>query len=397
VKILWIKSDFLHPTNRGGQIRTLEMLRRLHCRHEVHFVGFDDPAQPEGPEKSSQYCSRAYPVRHVPPSKESAAFYWQLAGNLFSPLPVVISRQKSQEMTRLVSDLISQHKFDAVVSDFLSPSINIPDLARSVLFQHNVETMIWRRRAEHASNAVQKGYLGLQARRMFNYEKLTCRAVRRVIAVSRADAESMERMFGLEGVPHVSTGVDVEGMTPPAGPAATAAFSADLVFTGSMDWMPNIDAAQRFAAEILPIIRRQKPDCSLAIVGRMPPRSLQQLAERDPRITVTGTVPDVRPFLWGSQVSIVPLRIGGGTRLKIYEAMAARVPVISTTIGAEGLEIHPPHDIRIADSPEDFAAQCLELLADRSARERMRARAYELVATRFSWKHVIDDFERLLA
>jgi glycosyltransferase involved in cell wall biosynthesis len=360
----------------------------------VHYVGFDDPAQPEGPAKSSEYCSRAYPIRHVPPPKGSAAFFAQLAGNLFSPLPAVISRQKSGQMSRVIAGLMEQHTFDSVVCDFLSPSINIADLARCVLFQHNVETMIWQRRAQHGSTAAQKAYLGLQARRMFHYERSVCRAAGKVIAVSRADAESMEQMFGISNVPHVSTGVDVEGMTPPAGCPPPA---ADLIFVGSMDWMPNIDAVERFAAEILPLIRRQRPDCSLTIAGRMPPRQVERLAEQDPRITVTGTVPDIRPFLWGARVSIVPLRIGGGTRLKIYEAMAARVPVVSTTIGAEGLDIHPPSDIRIADSPEDFAAQCVELLAGATERERIAARAYELVATRFSWEHVIDDFERLLA
>jgi glycosyltransferase involved in cell wall biosynthesis len=151
-----------------------------------------------------------------------------------------------------------------------------------------------------------------------------------------------------------------------------------------------------FVREALPLIRRARPECSLTIVGRTPPPSINALAREDPRIRVTGTVADIRPELWKAAVSIVPLRIGGGTRLKIYESMAGRVPVVSTSIGAEGLEIHPPDDIRIADSPADFAAACLELLSDPSRRQRQAAAAWEMVAASFSWEHVARCFERVL-
>lgn len=393
MKILWIKSDFLHPTNRGGQIRTLEMLKRLHRSHEVHFVGGENPAEPEGPAKSGEYSTRAYPVQHSPTRKGSPAFYAELALNLFSPVPAVINRHRSAAMYRLIGELAARERFDAMVCDFLNPAINIPDLPRCVLFQHNVETMIWARQAQHATGLLRKSYLRLQAHRMFDYERKVCRAVRRVIAVSPADSDAMQKMFQLQDVPWVRTGVDVEFM---ASPAVRPDPVSDLVFVGSMDWTPNIDAVQQFVAETLPLIRLQKPDCSLAIVGRTPPASLRQFAAQDSLITVTGTVPDVRAFLWGSRVSIVPLRIGGGTRLKIYEAMAARVPVVSTTVGAEGLDVRHPDNIRIADSPEDFAAQCLDLLNDSAARERLAATAFDLVSTRFSWDHVTREFEQML-
>src|SRR5207237_5629449 len=134
--------------------------------------------------------------------------------------------------------------------------------------------------------------------------------------------------------------------------------------------------------------RKERPECSLAIVGRSPDAAIQELAEKDHRIRVTGTVADVRPYLWGSAVSIVPLRIGGGTRLKIYEAMAARVPVVSTTVGAEGLTVQPPGDIRIADQPEDFAARSIELLENADERTRLANAAWEMVNSQFSWEHV---------
>jgi glycosyltransferase involved in cell wall biosynthesis len=163
-----------------------------------------------------------------------------------------------------------------------------------------------------------------------------------------------------------------------------------------MDWLPNIDGMRYFFHEILPIIRKSSPDCRVTIVGRTPTAEIRQMSERDPLIEVTGTVPDVRPYLWQSAVSIVPLRIGGGTRMKIYEAMAARIPVVSTTIGAEGLEIHPPHDIRIADEPESFARECLDLLQRRDTADQVAGAAWNLVAGNFGWRRVADRFEAIL-
>jgi glycosyltransferase involved in cell wall biosynthesis len=163
-----------------------------------------------------------------------------------------------------------------------------------------------------------------------------------------------------------------------------------------MDWLPNVDGVLYFVREILPFIRKNRPGATLAIVGRTPPPKITQLAAEDPGIQVTGTVADIRPYLWSSAVSIVPLRIGGGTRLKIYEAMAAKIPVVSTTIGAEGLSVNPPRDIRIADSPEHFASHCLELLDSPETRARLSQTAWETVNSNFSWEHVARCFERIM-
>ena len=169
-----------------------------------------------------------------------------------------------------------------------------------------------------------------------------------------------------------------------------------MVFLGSMDWMPNIDGVTWFAREVLPLIHAKKPEYTLAIAGRRPAAEVSRLAERDRRIRVTGTVSDVRPWLFGSSVSIVPLRIGGGTRLKIYESMAAGTPVVSTAVGAEGLEVSDNNNLYLADSPHDFADRCLRLLGDAGARERLARAAWEMVAKRHSWDVVARGMEPLL-
>ena len=392
MKLLWVKTDFLHPTNRGGQIRTLETLRQIHKNNEVHYVAYDNPAEPEGLRRAPEYSSFAYPIDRPIPSRGSPRFFGQLARNLVSPLPLAVGRYCSNEMRGKLQVLTATHRFDCVVCDFLSVAPNLPDLSRSVLFQHNVETMIWRRHAEHAGSAARRVYFGMQANRMFRYERAACRAAAHVIAVSEQDASQMTDLFGVTKVSAVSTGVDLQYFAKPENQTS----GESIVFVGAMDWLPNIDGARWFTAEVLPRIRLKRPKTKVVFAGRSPVPELQAIASADPLIEVTGTVPDIRPYLWSAGISIVPLRIGGGTRLKIYEAMAAGVPVMATAIGAEGLAVTAGLDISMGDSAEEFANGCLELLESPAQAKAQAASALALVTDRFSWAQVGRHFESIL-
>jgi len=369
------------------------MLRHLHRRHEIHYVATHDPARPEGPAGKLEYCTRAYPFRHRVPEKTSPRFWGQLAAGVFSDQPVAIGRFNPPGMTTFLERLIRREGFDCAVVDHLAATASFPDLSRATLFEHNVETLIWRGRAKHATDPLRRWYLRLQAGRMLEYERRTTRASGHVVTVSAIDADRIRDLFGVTRVSCIPTGVNTEYFQPPA---SAPRGDTDVIFVGSMDWFPNVDGVLYFVRSILPLIRRRLPGTTLAIVGRAPPPDIRKLSTTDPRIRVTGTVTDVRPHLWASAVAIVPLRIGGGTRLKIYEAMAAKVPVVSTTIGAEGLVANPPYDIRIADRPEDFAECCLELLGDPAERERVSRAALELVSSRFSWEYVSCCFEKIM-
>ena len=368
------------------------MLRCLHRRHEVHYLAFRSPGDSEGLARSSEYCARAYPIDFTTPSKDSIRFGAQLVAGLFDPVPLAVSRFRSASMRKKITEVTAAEHFDRVVCDFLVPAVNFPSLERTVLFQHNVESNIWRRRVEHARNPLERFYLERQARRMLTFERSVCRAVNGIIAVSDLDAAAMRDLFAVDRVGAVPTGVNVEYFSrPPDAPAP----DSDLIFIGSMDWAPNESGVLEFVRAILPLIRRERPATSLLIVGRDPSPEIRDLAHRDPRILVTGTVPDVRPYLWRSLVSIVPLRIGGGTRLKIYESMAAGVATVSTSIGAEGI-FAGPAEIRLADEPERFARQCLDLLDNAGARDALVNSAWALVSERFSWERVTRRFEDLL-
>lgn len=394
MKVLWVNSNFMHPINKGGQIRTFEMLRYLHRWHEIHYVAIQRPAQPEGPARAHEYSTKSYPFPARIPEKTSLSFLPQLIGGLFSSVPLSMSRFNPPGMRAFLADLIRRERFDVAVADHLAPMTYFPDRAHCVLFQHNVEFMIWRRRVQHAADALRRAYFRQQADRMFAFERDACREAGCVVACSEVDARLMRESFSISNVTHVPTGVNIEHFTPPELPSARTS-RPDLVFVGSMDWQPNEEGVLWFAKEILPLVRRRRPGATFAVVGRTPPPSIQALA-RDSNITVTGTVPEVRPWFWESGVSIVPLRIGGGTRLKIYEAMAARSPVVSTTIGAEGLEYSDGEHLRIADTPEAFAEACIDLIENPRKREVMIDAAHKLVTTRFSWEVVARRFDEIL-
>ncbi len=392
MKILWVCPFFLHPTDRGGQIRTLGTLKELHKRHEVHFAALNNPANTEGPARAGEYSTRHIAVDHVPPKRGSLAMLPQLLAGVLSPVPLAVSRYESKALRDRIAGLIATEHYDAIVCDFLAAAPNVPDLGQAVLFQHNVESTIWQRHVEQATSFMRKRFFAAQSGKMLAYEQKVCRASKFIIAVSEIDAKRMTSMFGVSAVRPVSTGEDIDYFRPPAASAAMG----DLMFSGSMDWLPNVDAMEFFLAEVLPLIRAERPGTTVTIAGRSPDPRVMKAAQGLEGVSVTGSVPDMRPYMWGAKASIVPIRIGGGTRLKIYECMAAGLPIVSTTVGAEGLAYTNGEDILIADSPADFAAACLRLLTQEDERQAIAANALHLVETRFSWAAVTSEFEAIL-
>jgi len=392
MKILWVCPFFLHPTDRGAQIRTLGTLKELHKRHEIHFAALNDPRNTEGPARSNEFASRRILVPHAAPGRKSLGILPQLVGSLLNPMPLAISRYSSPLLRQKIDALIATEHYDSIVCDFLAATPSLSDLSQCVLFQHNVETTIFERHVEHSQFLPKKLFFQMQAAKMEAYERNSCRASKHVIAVSEIDAQRMEQRFGIKTVTSVPTGVDVEYFAP----RKEVSPAADIVFCGSMDWLPNVDAVVHFVEEILPQIRLKLPDTTFTIAGRSPDARVLKAVEGVPGVHVTGKVDDMRPYLWGSKISIVPIRIGGGTRLKIYECMAAGIPVVSTTIGAEGLQYTNQKDIVIADGPADFASACIRLLSDEEARLGIAKQALELAQNELSWEAVSYKFEAIL-
>lgn len=393
--ILWIKTELLHPVDKGGKIRTYNMLKELKRHHRITYLTLDDGvANAAEREAASEYSHELVCVKYQPREKFTAGFYSELLANLFSPLPYAIRKYQSLQLQQEISERVKAGEVDLVVCDFLAPAANVPqDLScPTLLFQHNVEAMIWKRHYEVQTNLLKKSYLFAQWLKMRAFERSTCRRFDAVVAVSNEDREQMHNQYGLQSVFEVPTGVDTNFFRP-SGKEKTDAHS--IVFTGSMDWLPNEDAITYFTEDILPIVKKEVPDVTLTVVGRNPYPSLLDLANRDCSLVVTGRVDDVRPYMARASAYIVPLRIGGGTRLKIFEAMAMEKAIVSTTIGAEGLPVADGQELLLADSAESFASALVKVLKDKALANALGARAAATVREKFGWGGVAERFAEI--
>ena len=410
MKILWLNANLLLPLDKGGKLRTWHVMRHLAKRHDITYLSFADPAQTAADRQGMrEVCSRLETVPRSDPAKGTLRFYLDAARYLLEPVPYGVAKYRSPDYAARLASLVRSERFDLIVCDFLVPIVNLPERlpCPAILFTHNVEAEIWRRHAEMATGVVARRLLAQQWHRMLRFERDALRRFELVLAVSDVDKATFDRLYPetLRQPMHVvQTGVDTGYFRPQGsdqgqtriGPAAGQS-APHLVFTGSMDWLPNEDGMLYFVKEILPRIRARIPSATLSIVGRAPTPAVRRLAERDPGITVTGRVDDVRPHVAAGAVYVVPLRIGGGTRLKIFEAMSMGKAVVSTTVGAEGLPVTHGRDISIADDPQAFADAVVTLIQDPDARCRYESHARRLVVERFDWSSVAQDFEDALA
>jgi sugar transferase (PEP-CTERM/EpsH1 system associated) len=391
MRILWLKSDLLLPLDKGGRLRTWHLMRHLARRHEITYLSFAEGVA----DGMDQVARRLETVPRTDPPKGTLRFYADAALHLLDPLPYAVAKYRSRRFARRLRQLLEQDAYDLVVCDFLFPAVNLPAAlpCPAVIFTHNVEAEIWRRHAETRRGLARLPYR-VQHRRMLRYERRALARFDGVLAVSDADRATFARLYpgAVRQEMHVvSTGVDTGFFSP----AQTPSGGRGLVFTGSMDWLPNEDAVTYFCREILPRIRTDEPDATFTVVGRAPTPAVRRLAAEH-GITVTGRVDDVRPYVRDAAVYVVPLRIGGGTRLKIFEAMALGKAVVSTTVGAEGLPVENGEHLLLADEPHLFARAVVRLIRDADRRRALEAAARTLVVDRYDWSAVAGELEDAL-
>lgn len=393
MKILWVKAGGLVPLDSGGKIRSFHIAKEL-ARHQPVSLFLYYPAH-----SPDQHCElgkpfeevelHPVPIPHGRGVREGIAFL----SNWFSPLPYSVAKYFDHRVAAALERRLHQTRFDVLLCDFIFPACVVPWAfpIPKVIFAHNVETMIWQRHAEVASNPLWRFVLRREWRKMKDTELRYLRLADHVLTVSENDREVFARNIPPERITPIPTGVDTEYFTP-----RNPSENENLVFTGSMDWMPNEDGIIYFFSEILPRIRQTRPSIVFWVVGREPTKRVRSLLEKDPGIRITGRVEDIRPYISKAAVYVVPLRIGGGTRLKIFEAMAMGKAVVSTTIGAEGLPVTDGRDISITDTPEEFAASVIQLLDSPARRQQMGEHARKLVEENFGWLSVARLFENRL-
>jgi polysaccharide biosynthesis protein PslH len=395
-RLLFVAPWFLFPRISGGRIRTTDVLRGM--KGGAFEITLVSPEPTDGNDWSTEIASVCDHFVSWRDDTNRSAFNAFL--RLASRLPVSVALDRSRRGRERIAAALASRP-DVVVLDFahtaiLTPAAPLP--MRSILFAHNVESEIYGRDADVARNPFARAVWLNQRAKMERFERQVMRRVDTVVAVSERDGAFFRERLGIANIRVIPTAVDLDfySFAPRSSGGDVTSTGGRLVFTGSMDWRPNIDGLQWLMEEAWPRIVAASPASALVIVGRDPPRRLvAEAAQRGLAWTFTGVVDDVRPYVHAADVCIVPLRIGGGTRLKVYEAMALGCPVVSTTVGVEGLPLVPEEHYVRAERPEDFAAAVLRLLRDPELRQRLATAARTYVAANFSPRLVGRAFEEI--
>jgi sugar transferase (PEP-CTERM/EpsH1 system associated) len=392
LRILFLSKRFLYPMDTGGQIRTGKILERLRNTLDITLISnVEIRRDSQHLSHMEALCAEFHGVPWKPIPKYTPRFYAALVAKMFCRYPVTVANDYSFDLERVLKDVLRRGRYDLLVCDYLQPSLNFREITGypTLLFQHNVESMIFQRHCETAPNPLMRLFWWLQWRKMIRYEQEACRLFTGVLTVSERDKKIFEEHFGARRVFVVPTGVDTEYFRPGDAPAE----ENTLVFTGSMDWLPNEDAILFFAEEILGRIKMRVPGVTLTLVGRNPSRRLLNRLRNHPEIRVTGWVKDIRPFVSRQCVYVVPLRIGGGTRIKVYEAMAMGKAVVSTPVGVEGLPVCNGEHVVLAEQPNDFADAVIALFQNRPRRDQIGRAAREFVEQHCNWERAAEAFQ----
>jgi len=393
LKILWAKANKILPVHSGGDIRSYNIARQLAGQHDLTFFSYYDGAPDADYEKRlREHFPGAICVCTGERQDTTLKRGLHYVTRFSQQAPYAVSRFASGAVELQLRRWYEGQAFDVAVCDFLDAAVNFPDdlSIPTVLFQHNVESEIWRRHASNGSSGLKKLIYRREFSKMQRYEEKMVRRFHHVITVSEHDKRLMSEWVDAARLTVVPTGVDTTEFHP--GPKMGEEKPL-VVFVGAMDWEPNVDAVEYFCHEIWPAILARAPQAQFRIVGRNPGGRVQRLACNS--VEVTGRVPSVVDHLREAAVVVVPLRVGGGTRLKIFEAMAMGKAVISTTVGAEGLDVHHGLDILLCDKPDHFAESVAALLHEEGTRSRMGRAAAELAAN-YGWPVIGAKFGEIL-
>jgi glycosyltransferase involved in cell wall biosynthesis len=396
MKAVIVDGDVCYPATSGKRLRTLHLMLRLARRHQITYLcrcATGSPEAVQAREFLADHGIQTVLVDHPVPRKAGPLFYARLAVNLLSPLPYSVASHTGPLMRQALHTFAAEHEVDlwqfewTALADVLGSE---PNRVRLVV-AHNVDSLIWRRYYEAESNFLKRWYFKHQWRKYDGFERRVFSEVSGVVTVSAEDAAIVRNRFGVSSVDVVDNGIDrayfegVQGKREPH----------DILFLGALDYRPNADAVAMMLDRVFPAVRAQVPSARLSIVGRNPAPALVERIRALPHVELHANVSDVRPFLARSGVMAVPLRVGGGSRLKILEALACGLPVVSTRVGAEGLCLGPDRDLVVVEDVENMASALVESLRTPERLHAMAERGRRLVLERYDWDALADKLEQV--
>lgn len=397
LKVVVVNEGLGYPPQGGNWLRTLNLLLPLARRHEITYVcrGVkDDRAEQIA---RSFYAENGIRIRvcgEPPVDKTGLAFYARVAANLASRLPYSIASHRNRSVRDEIRRLAASEKIDLFQFEALGYADVLAGTgARTMVIAHNVESLIWERLHQTERQPVKRWFIGHQLRKYERYEGAVMRGASRVVAVSHEDAVLLKDRFGVSDAAVVDNGVDVKYFTADA--AERHPDPKRILFLGSLDWRPNLDGIDVLLSEIMPRVLAAEPEARLSIVGRSPTAALVRRLKREPNVELFANVDDVRPYLARSAVMAVPLRIGGGSRLKILEAIASGVPVVSTRIGCEGLIFEPGRDLCVAETGADMAAAIVDTIRNPERAAEMVRHGRKVIDAHYDWSRLADRLEKV--
>jgi sugar transferase (PEP-CTERM/EpsH1 system associated) len=398
MNILWLSHFVPYPPQGGNLQRSYNLLKAVAERNRVFLLAFNQKFFSPTPEavrknvaKLKEHCTYVQ-VFNIPCERSLLAWFWLLFLNLFSARPYSVKKFWSPDMREALKKVVWHHQIDLVHFDTiaLAPYAKYVKGSTKILNHQNVESILLMRRAQVEKNPLKKLYLYFQARKLRRYECETVERFKSNLAVSQVDKKEIKNNSPKAKVEIIPNGVDIEYFHVSESPIR----KDNLIFAGGMNWFPNRDAIIFFLEEIWPLVKKVIPDLSLTLIGHQPPGEAISLSKEE-KIEVLGFIDDVRPYVAQATAYIVPIRVGGGTRLKILDAWACGKAVISTSIGCEGLEVTPGRNILIGDSPGQFAEQVIKVCADGNLRRSLGKEGRKLVEEKYSWKMIGEDLNRI--
>ncbi len=393
--VVLVDEELPYPANSGKRIRTLNLTLRLARRHRLTYVCHRNADPAEAREAAAFLVENGVaPVvidRAVPP-KAGPGFYLRLAANLLSPLPYSVATHRSRALGRALKRLAAGGGVDLWHCEWTPYALALRGLAGPrLVMAHNVESVIWQRYAETEPDALRRWYIRRQWRKWQRFEAAALAGVERAVVVSDVDAARLRDDFGVRRIDIVENGVDTAYFCPQEVPREPGR----LLFLGSLDWRPNLDAVDQLLSQVFPVVRAREPSARLCLVGRNPPEWLKRRVAATPGVELHADVPDVRPHLAACALLVVPLRIGGGSRLKILEALACGTPVVSTRVGAEGLCLEPGRHLTVVGDVQALAPALIAALRAPEAMQTQAESGRRAVLRRYDWEVLAERLEEV--